>query len=73
MFPDKFIKLNESLNKFGSIVFSKEESQDGENLSFSIPALLALCGWRAINKNDENFTLECSSCLRKIDSKFIAC
>ena len=71
MFPDKFAKLREACNKMSSIVFPDSTEKLGEGIMISVPGLLALCGWRAINKNEGSYTLECSSCLRKLDSKFL--
>ena len=71
MFPDKFAKMREACNKMSSIVFPDSTEKLGEGIMISVPGLLALCGWRAINKNEGSYSLECSSCLRKLDSNFL--
>jgi hypothetical protein len=71
MFPDKFYKLKEACNKMSSIVFPDSPNKLGDGIIISVPGLLALCGWRAINRSEARYTLECSSCLRKLDSKFL--
>ena len=71
MFPDKFTKLKEACNKMSSIVFPDSTEKLGDGIMISVPGLLALCGWRVINKSEERYSLECSSCLRKLDSKVL--
>ena len=71
MFPDKFAKLKESCNKMSSIVFPDSTDKLCDGIIISVPGLLALCGLRAINKSEDRYNLECSSCLRKLDSKFL--
>lgn len=71
MFPDKFTKLKDACNKMSSIVFPDSTEKLGDGILISVPGLLALCGWRAINKNEDRYILECSSCLRKLDSKVL--
>jgi hypothetical protein len=69
MLHDKFTKLKEACNKMSSIVFPDSTEKLGDGIMISLPGLLGLCGWRAINKSKERYFLECSSCLRKLYSK----
>ena len=68
-FPDDFVKIIAALSKLQQGSTPRDLGQS----EFPTAALLALCGWRRLNKEQsEGYIVECASCLKRYDSQNLA-
>lgn len=71
-FPTDFKVLISALKELSSEILCNSSIKTVKrDDAYPVAGLLALCGWRRLQDQNEHYSLECSSCLRQIDSSLI--
>ena len=70
--PNDFDKLIVVTKELSSFILSNDsiKTSKTEN-SYPVAGILALSGWRIIEKNNDAYKLECPCCLRTVDSSLL--